>query len=182
MNDLMPSSMHSAPVAALRDYTKHLIDLTASPMAWDEWWAVHSHEYKVAADGAPVTSSAALVAAGASEAGGTATTAAPAALFAAEVSGDREVPARTASGHTTSAAQIVPGGALTVQPPCTLHPSGRPSPRSLCNDIARELLTDFDLSWLQCRRALERAQMAVDCASNWVLVFGPQALIDEVCR
>lgn len=65
--------------------------------------------------------------------------------------------------------------------PCTVpaRPAGQ---RSLRNDIARALLEGYDLTWYQLRFALLSAGMAVDACTNWVLVFGPQSLIDEVSR
>ena len=67
--------------------------------------------------------------------------------------------------------------------PCTVpaRPAGQ---RSLRNDIARALLeAGYDLvPGARLRFALLSAGMAVEACTNWVLVFGPQSLIDEVSR
>lgn len=61
--------------------------------------------------------------------------------------------------------------------------TSQPTPvRSLRNDIARNLLEGYDLTWPRLRFALQTAAIAVEACSNWVLIFGPRALIDEVTR
>ena len=93
------------------------------------------------------------------------------------------------AGPGSSAVHSVPGrapgsAALKRAPElaeaeAVVRPAGQ---RSLRNDIARSLLEGYDLTWPQLRSALQTAAMAVEACSNWVLVFGPQSLIDEVSR
>ncbi|MDO8391020.1 MAG: hypothetical protein Q7V57_11065 [Actinomycetota bacterium] len=166
-----------------------------APLSWVEWWARYGGRYmEVAAGGVAVTSPAVLDAAGAVEPlegsdGGEAVAAAPAVLVAVEVSCVGDGPPEVA-GADASAALIVSGGAPPVPPPVVPHLPGRCSPRSLRNEIAHALaerrwpagFTVGGLSTLQLRHSLEDAQAAIETCSSYVLLFGPQALIDEVSR
>ena len=49
--------------------------------------------------------------------------------------------------------------------------------RSLRNEIARALMEGYDESGEQMRKALLDATVAVEALRNYVLVFGPEALI-----
>lgn len=96
------------------------------------------------------------------------------------------------SGQGPSAVQSVPGrapGSAMKRAPehhaaLPARPAGQ---RSLRNDIARQLLDGDSDRWGllrvgRLRRHLEDAQLTLDACANWVLVFGPQSLIDEVAR
>ena len=55
-------------------------------------------------------------------------------------------------------------------------------PRSLRNEIAHALMDDTGVDWVfrEMRYALELATMAVNCLSGYVLVNGPEALIEAL--
>ena len=53
-------------------------------------------------------------------------------------------------------------------------------PRSLRNEIAHALMEGYDWKVHEMRRALQAAQIAVDCIGGYVLVNGPEALIEAV--
>lgn len=56
-----------------------------------------------------------------------------------------------------------------------------PTPRrTLRNEIARALMEGYDWTPEQLRRHLSDAEVAVDAMRNYVLVFGPAALIEAL--
>ena len=148
-----------APAAAREDYRRYLNDyygLTGT--SWGAWWARYGAEYSAADAGGEV-------AAGEPVPGGDTVPGSPAVQI---------VPGRASGSAAMKRAPEHPA-------PCTVpaRPAGQ---RSLRNDIARALLEGYDLTWYQLRFALLSAGMAVEACTNWVLVFGPQSLIDEVSR
>ena len=56
-----------------------------------------------------------------------------------------------------------------------------PTPkRTLRNEIARHLMEGYDWTPEQMRRALLDAAVAVEALRSYVLVFGPQALVEAL--
>lgn len=59
--------------------------------------------------------------------------------------------------------------------------TGLPTPnRTLRNEIARNLMEARDENLHQMRRALRDATVAVEALQSYVLVFGPDALIEAL--
>lgn len=181
-----------APAAAREDYRRYLntyLGLTGT--SWGAWWARYGAEYSTGDAGGEV-------AAGEPVPGGDTVPGSPAVQI---------VPGRASGSAAMKRAPEhpdVPGGdgvCLACGEPlgdegryCSLDcreryelqtravPARPAGQRSLRNDIARALLEGYDRTWYQLRFALLSAGMAVEACTNWVLVFGPQSLIDEVAR